>query len=179
MQCNFNRSEWVITFKSLGSHAVHTSCVINNLNIRIIIFPHTIYRLQLTWSQVLTNDKSTLAQVMAWCHQATSHYLSQCWPRSVLPYDVTRPQWVKSIVVLKLLQTLLGKLLGFCQPKDRFIVGLVMISNKVTHQGFNTLTQFLPVNVKEHLSFNARHYAIPSAKYAWFCWWTQKYEWHL
>ena len=22
---------------------------------------------------------STLAQVMAWCHQATSHYLSQCW----------------------------------------------------------------------------------------------------
>ena len=22
---------------------------------------------------------STLAQVMAWCHQAPSHYLSQCW----------------------------------------------------------------------------------------------------
>ena len=22
-----------------------------------------------------------------------SHYLSQCWPRSLLPYDVTRPQW--------------------------------------------------------------------------------------
>ena len=31
---------------------------------------------------------------MAWCHQATSHNLSQCWPRSLLPYDVTRPQWV-------------------------------------------------------------------------------------
>ena len=42
----------------------------------------------------LTDDKSTLAQVMAWCHQATSHYLSQCWPRSMSPY-VTRPQWVK------------------------------------------------------------------------------------
>ena len=26
-----------------------------------------------------TDDKSTLVQVMAWCHQATSHYLSQCW----------------------------------------------------------------------------------------------------
>ena len=26
------------------------------------------------------NDKSTWVQVMAWCHQATSHYLSQCWP---------------------------------------------------------------------------------------------------
>ena len=30
-----------------------------------------------------TVDKSTLVQVMAWCHQATSHYLSQCWPRSM------------------------------------------------------------------------------------------------
>ena len=36
----------------------------------------------------------TLVQVMAWCHQATSHYLSQCWPRSLSPYGVTRPQWV-------------------------------------------------------------------------------------
>ena len=34
---------------------------------------------------------------MAWCHQATSHYLSQCWLRSLLPYDVTRAQWVKSL----------------------------------------------------------------------------------
>ena len=31
---------------------------------------------------------------MAWCSQAASHYLSQCWPRSLLPYGVTRPQWV-------------------------------------------------------------------------------------
>ena len=44
--------------------------------------------------QNLTNEKSTMVQVMAWCRQATSHYLSQCWPRSMLPYDVTRPQWV-------------------------------------------------------------------------------------
>ena len=26
-----------------------------------------------------TYNKSTLLQVMAWCHQAKSHYLSQCW----------------------------------------------------------------------------------------------------
>ena len=30
---------------------------------------------------------------MAWCHQATSHYLSQCWPISMSPYGVIRPQW--------------------------------------------------------------------------------------
>ena len=45
----------------------------------------------------LTDDKSTLVQVMAWCRQATSHYLSQCWPSSMSPYGVTRPQWVKQL----------------------------------------------------------------------------------
>ena len=43
----------------------------------------------------LTDAKSTLAQVMVWCRQATSHYLSQCWPRSLSSYGITRPQWVK------------------------------------------------------------------------------------
>ena len=43
---------------------------------------------------LVTNDKSTLVQVMAWCRQATSHYLNQCWPRSPMPCGVTRPQWV-------------------------------------------------------------------------------------
>ena len=41
-----------------------------------------------------TDDKSTLVQVMAWCHQAPSHYLNQCWPTSMIPYDITRLQWV-------------------------------------------------------------------------------------
>ena len=29
---------------------------------------------------------------MAWCRQASSHYVSQCWPRSLSPYGVTRPK---------------------------------------------------------------------------------------
>ena len=45
----------------------------------------------------LTDDKSTLVQVMAWCRQATSHYLSQCWPRSMSPHGITRPQWVNTL----------------------------------------------------------------------------------
>ena len=49
----------------------------------------------------LTDDKSTLVQVMAWCRQATSHYLSQCWPRSLSPYGVTRLQWV-NLAIFKL-----------------------------------------------------------------------------
>ena len=47
------------------------------------------------WMSVdFTDGQSTLVQVMAWCLQATSHYLSQCWLRSKLPYGVTRPHWV-------------------------------------------------------------------------------------
>ena len=53
--------------------------------------------LALRWTSLdLTDDKSTLVQVMAWCHQATSHYLSQWWTRSLSPYGVNRPQWVNS-----------------------------------------------------------------------------------
>ena len=44
--------------------------------------------------QDLTDNKSTLVQVMAWCHQAKSHYLSQCWLSPSSPHGVTRPQWV-------------------------------------------------------------------------------------
>ena len=35
------------------------------------------------------NLELTLVEIMAWCRQATSHYLSQCWPRSMSPYGVT------------------------------------------------------------------------------------------
>ena len=37
--------------------------------------------------QVLTSiyDKSTFEPVMARCHQTRSHYLHQCWPRSLMP----------------------------------------------------------------------------------------------
>ena len=41
----------------------------------------------LRWMSLdITEDKSTLVQVMAWCRRATSHYLSKCWPRSVSSY---------------------------------------------------------------------------------------------
>ena len=53
---------------------------------------------QMSWLSLdLTADKSTLVQVMAWCHQAASHYLSQCWPTFMSPYGISRPQWIKLI----------------------------------------------------------------------------------
>ena len=43
-----------------------------------------------------TDDKSTLVQVTIMCHQATSHYLNQCWLRSMMLNGITRPHWVNS-----------------------------------------------------------------------------------
>ena len=40
---------------------------------------------------------------MAWCRQATSHYLNQCWPGSMPTYSVTRPQWVKPCMLPSIL----------------------------------------------------------------------------
>ena len=34
-------------------------------------------------SQNLIGDESTLVRVMAWCRQATSHYLNKCWSISL------------------------------------------------------------------------------------------------
>ena len=89
---------------ALGRSSCDFKNVIFNLALLIGIFKSydNIFR----WMpQGLTDDKSTLVQVMAWCRQATSHYLNQCWPRSPTPYGITRPQWInisKYFCLLKL-----------------------------------------------------------------------------
>ena len=44
-------------------------------------------------------DESILVQVMVWCRNKKK-YLSQCWPRSTLPYGLTMPQWVDICVYI-------------------------------------------------------------------------------
>ena len=73
-------------------------------NVRHVIFKQILVidgggifcEIVLMWMSLdFTDDQSTLVQVMAWCRQATSHYLSQCWPRSLSLSGVTRPWWGK------------------------------------------------------------------------------------
>ena len=75
-------------------------------NFRHIIFKQVLVidgwgissEINLIWMPLnFTYDQSTLVQVMVWCRQAISHYVSQCWPRPLSPYDVTRPQWVNTL----------------------------------------------------------------------------------
>ena len=47
--------------------------------------------------QNIFDGQSALVQVMAWCCQATSHYLNQKWPRLMIPFGKTRAQWVNSL----------------------------------------------------------------------------------
>ena len=39
----------------------------------------------------LADGKSSLVQVMAWCHQAASRCLNQCWPTSLMPCHMASP----------------------------------------------------------------------------------------
>ena len=55
------------------------------------------YEIVFRWMPLNTfDDKTTLVQLMVWCNQVPSHYLNQCWPRSMLPYSITRPQLIKN-----------------------------------------------------------------------------------
>ena len=61
-----------------------------------IMFMGTSCKIALRWiAQNTFDDKSALVEVIAWRCQAPSHFVSQCWPRSMSPYGITRPQWVK------------------------------------------------------------------------------------
>ena len=46
----------------------------------------------MTLAQELKYDKPAFVRVKAWYRQATSHYLSECWPTSMSPSVVTWPQ---------------------------------------------------------------------------------------
>ena len=109
--CIIQRLEDVVTHTCLNSLAPGI-CINNSESIILkhmlrIKFISTACKIALRWvPQNLTNKKSTLVQVMAWCRQATSHYLSQCWSRSLSPYGVNMPQWVNISWCLRCLTTM-------------------------------------------------------------------------
>ena len=89
----------------------------------------------LIWiSPDFTDDQSTLVQVMAWCRQATSHYLSQCWPRSLSPYGITRPKWVNVAVITYPCPTFKAGVVDLCQLLSmRIALALIATPALVSH----------------------------------------------
>ena len=97
------------------------------------------------------DDKSTLVQVMAWCRQATSHYPSQCWPRSLSPYGVARPQWVKLIiqvidVILPTVSISLARLpcVGYCRDGSMMNMGHRDTTLLWRHNGHDSVSNHQP-----------------------------------
>ena len=72
-------------------------------NLENIIFKQIIQKLTSTWCEIvfrwmpqnLVDGKSTFVQIMTWCRQVPSHYLNQCWLRSLSSWGVSGTQWVK------------------------------------------------------------------------------------
>ena len=88
----------VVNSLAPGRSECDSKNVIFNLVLLIGIFRSS-HDNALRWMpQDLADDQSTLVRVISWCRQATSHDLNQCWPTSLLPYGVTRPQWANEIV---------------------------------------------------------------------------------
>ena len=80
----FIATEKVLTHWSLGDFNKILKIIVN----LILVTDDISSDIALRWITLdLCDDKSTLVQVMAWCRQASSHYLNPCWPRS---------QWVNS-----------------------------------------------------------------------------------
>ena len=113
--CTHKRKGWQQFTKYITNSTINWMCIyINSLapgrcrcNLKLVIFTSRVdilsisYEIALRWMpQNFTDDKSILVEVMAWCHQATSHYLGQCWPRSISPNYVAKPQWVNGIMFL-------------------------------------------------------------------------------
>ena len=90
---------FLLTHWSLGDLDAILKTAISNLVLLIGFFISSNDNAPRWMPLDLTDDKSTLVQVMDWCRQATSHYLSQWWPCSMSPYGVTRPQWVEAYSV--------------------------------------------------------------------------------
>ena len=89
-------STWRVNSLASEKCSCNFKLVIFKFISRIIILSISC-NIALRWMpEYLTDNKSTLVQVMAWCRQVPSHCLNQCWPSSMMPYGITRPQWVNS-----------------------------------------------------------------------------------
>ena len=100
-QSSCNKGEKNIDINSLASGRCGCSDL-KSIIIKIIIHINSLVtHCEIAFRRIAQNlidTKSTLVQVMAWRRQATSHYLSQCWPRSMSPYDITRLIWYLPII---------------------------------------------------------------------------------
>ena len=127
------------------------------------------------------DDKSTLVQVMAWCRQATSHYLNQCW-QDLCHYMVSLTHnelilvsssggCTLNIVLLRFNESTSQK----CATKCLFFVVLVSFVC-VFHWGC-ILTELFLINYSELNSWQLISWSIASPCHKQWCYWKSKIDW--
>ena len=97
-----------------------------------------------------------------WCHQVTSHYLNQCWSRSMSPYCISRPQSVTvNSVFMK----------NFHGSSDICPMGFIYSIQicEISHQTFGPSHQ--KCTVCPMIFVNTVNSSLPTSV-AYMCWWT-------
>ena len=100
---NTGRSVWPANHRLRSDSIIHhiwNNCILHTLsliNYKWLSLCYSLIDSLSSWR--LKWNLSNLILVMALCHQAINHFLSQCWPVSMSPYGVTRPQWVSCIYI--------------------------------------------------------------------------------
>ena len=86
--------DWLIQDRNFKSRLLHLRLTLCSRICRKILqqqfnfkwyISRILCEIALGWMPII-HIRSILVQVMAWSRQATSHYLSQCWPKSMSPY---------------------------------------------------------------------------------------------
>ena len=92
-QYKFKVAGWGFNSLAPASFGSNFKSVINR-HILQIKFMSTSCGIVFNWKpQNPFGNKSTLVLIMAWCCQAQSHYLSQCWPISMSTYALLMSKW--------------------------------------------------------------------------------------
>ena len=175
------KDPWVLQSQCHGCWWTLTHCPLGDLNVNLALLIgifKSYDNILRCMPQDLTDDKSTLFQVMAWCRQATSHYPNQCWLRSPMPYGVTRPQWVKHIPNLKYINIQYfpiyhflewnRKKKFFCQPLVNTLPDYSRMTGSIAwllcHQAIRTI---LIIWGKHLLIFHMERFQLPTPSYSW------------
>ena len=128
------------------------------------------HEIALRWMPLdLTDDKSTLVQVMAWCRQAPSHYLSQCWPRS--PYGVTRPQRVNTIFLYPFPDTTFCKRVTVQEFKKQKLEGTELALVELMNNILDDTNISLKEKKQRFKQFQKHHPDIYKSHFSEIQWW--------
>ena len=115
-----------------------------------------------------------LVQAMtSWC-QATSHNLSQCWPSSMSPYGIDRPQWIKLYISNWVLLHSFVYTSGHCRRwrsrmEVKIMAGSLFVHCKIAYFYSVAAEKWLIVSLPNFVTIRRTHFSISCKIFSWIC----------